>query len=131
MFSSKYYTLKGKWEQSINLWLFCLIFPTNIFAQSLTLIMDNQSSHDLPLTYISANTKINPMPRLLLAKTSVSLDLSSQNFPIRANIALKKFDINVALFNNQIRVTYCEYTELVCDVDHQHTHTIIHFKDRY
>ena len=100
--------------------LFCFLLHQ---AFGIPLVLNNASSTSFNLRYVIGNGQIAPQP-LQLNHETLSLELSSNNMPIRAVIIMQPYSINIALFDNRIQITNCDYSPVVCDItNHQITFT--------
>jgi hypothetical protein len=101
-----------------------LLLLNSVFGTPLTL--NNDSSTSFALRYVIGNGQIAPQP-LQLNHETLSLELSTNNMPLRAVIRLQPYSINIALFNDRIQITNCDFSPVICEItNHQIT-----FTDRY
>lgn len=94
-----------------------LIFSYLLFDQAIggSLQLINESSTSFVIQYVIGNGHIHPQPNHL-DQERLSLELTPNNMPLRATIRLQPYDINIALFDDRLQITNCDYSPIICNV---------------
>lgn len=109
----RYYT---KWISNTQLVLtLFLVGIQQVHANTHRIAINNSTDKNIAISYIIPNGKITPaLEHLSPMSTNRLTVITTDRMPIRAVLKLWEYDIDIAFFNNQVRILNCDYSPFSC-----------------
>lgn len=92
-----------------------LVGIQQVSANTHQIAINNSTDKNIAISYIIPNGKITPaLEHLPPMSTNRLTAITSSSMPIRAVLKLWEYDIDIAFFNNQVRILNCDYSPFSC-----------------